>query len=171
MELNEEQLRVRGYLQTQAAKLSVADLAAKVRSDMEQLRAAAAGIPAERFCDRPAAQEWSANEVMAHVLDGAKSVRRAIVAVLDTGATPGPLFDRIETTDDRRAAGEWWAALVAEREGLFGRVNAAAGDEHLDVTWQHPFFGPLNWREWLLFLRIHDLDHARQIAAIGTATV
>ena len=169
MELNEEQQRVRGYLQTQAAKLSVVELTEKVRSDMDQLHAAAAGVAAERFCDRPAAQEWSANEVMAHVLDGAKSVSGSIVAVLDRGATPGPLFDRIEKTDDRRTADEWWSALVVEREALFQRVKAATGDEHLDVTWQHPFFGPLNWREWLLFLRIHDLDHARQIAAISAA--
>ena len=169
--MSEEQQRLRGYLQTQAAKLSVVELTEKVRSDMDQVRAAAAGVPADRFCDRPAEQEWSANEIMAHVLDGAAGVARAIVAVLDTGATPGPLFDRIETTDDRRTAGEWWSALVVERDGLFERVKAATGDEHLDVTWQHPFFGPLNWREWLLFLRVHDLDHARQIAAISAAAV
>jgi len=24
-------------------------------------------------------------------------------------------------------------------------------------------FGTLNWRETLLFLRLHDLDHARQL--------
>jgi hypothetical protein len=106
---------------------------------------------------------------MAHVLDGAKAVGGGIVKVLDTGAMPGPIFDRIEKTDERRTAGEWWSALVVEREGLFARVKAATGDEHLDVMWEHPFFGPLNWREWLLFLRIHDLDHARQIAAISAA--
>ena len=168
MELSEEQQRVRGYLQTQAAKLSLAELTEKVRSDMEQLRAAAESVPAGRFSDRPGAQEWSANEVMAHVLDGAKGVSSGIVRVIEKGTVPGKIFDRIEKTDERRAAGEWWRALVAEREGLFTRVNAAKGDEHLDVLWDHPFFGPLNWREWLLFLRIHDLDHARQIAAIAT---
>jgi hypothetical protein len=25
----------------------------------------------------------------------------------------------------------------------------------------------MSWREWLLFMRVHDLDHTRQIAAIG----
>ena len=39
----------------------------------------------------------------------------------------------------------------------------------VDVVWDHPFFGPLNWREWLLFLRVHDLDHARQVASINEA--
>lgn len=167
MALNEEQLRIRGYLQTQAAKLSVPELAAKVRSDMDQLRAAAESVPAERFCDAPAAGEWSANEVMAHCLDSARMVNRGILAALDTGARPGPATDRIEATSDRRTAGEWWAAFSAERQGLFDRLQSASGEEHLDVTWAHPMFGDLNWREWLLFLRIHDLDHARQIAAIA----
>ena len=28
-------------------------------------------------------------------------------------------------------------------------------------------FGPLNWRETLLFLRLHDLDHAGQLRKIA----
>ena len=30
-------------------------------------------------------------------------------------------------------------------------------------------FGPLTWREALLFLRLHDLDHAGQLRKIATA--
>ncbi|MFN8559522.1 MAG: hypothetical protein U0531_20010 [Dehalococcoidia bacterium] len=44
-----------------------------------------------------------------------------------------------------------------------------AGDERLDATWTHQFFGDLNWRARPLFLRIHDLDHARQLTAIAAA--
>ena len=34
---------------------------------------------------------------------------------------------------------------------------------------EHPFFGPLTWREALLFLRLHDLDHAGQLSRIAAA--
>ena len=34
---------------------------------------------------------------------------------------------------------------------------------------EHPFFGPLNWRETLLFMRLHDLDHAGQLKQIAAA--
>ena len=164
--------RIRGYLQTQAAKLSVPDLADKVRADMEQLRAAAEAVPAGRFLDRPGEGDWSANEVMAHVVDGGKAVGRGIESVLDTGRKAGPAFvDRMEKTETERSAEGWWSALVTDREALFARVKQATGDEHLDVTWLHPMFGELNWREWLLFLRIHDLDHARQIQSITATTV
>lgn len=169
MALNEEQQRIRGYLQTQAAKLTVADLCAKVRSDMEQVREAAEAVPTARFAERPTEGEWSANEVMAHVVAGAQGGTNAIVAVLDTGGRQAAATDTIERVTTEQSAAEWWAQLVAERERLFARAAQASGDEHPDVKWSHPFFGDLNWREWLLFQRIHDLDHARQMQAITAA--
>ena len=53
------------------------------------------------------------------------------------------------------------------REPFYARVLEWRGDEHLDVKITHPAFGPLSWREWLLFMRVHDLDHMRQIEAIA----
>lgn len=164
--MTEEQRRIRSYLQAQAAKLSLPELVAKVRADQEQVRAAAEAAPAARFFDRPAAGEWSANEVFAHVVESGGVVAAGIRAVLD-GGPPPPVADRIRPAPARHTAAEWWAQLTNERETLFARVLTARGDEHLDVTWRHPFFGDLNWREWLLFLRIHDLDHARQLQAIA----
>jgi DinB family protein len=166
--MDEEQLRIRGYLQTQAARLSPAEIAAKVRSDMEQLRQAAESVPPDQFDGRPGPEEWSANEIMAHVVSGGAGVGRGIVAALQSGTRPAPLAeDRVTETDQRRDASAWWQRLSEDREQLFRIVATAQGDEHLDVTWSHPMFGELNWREWLLFLRIHDLDHARQIAALA----
>ena len=165
--MSEEQLRIRGYLQAQAAKLSIPELVAKVRTDQEQVRAAAEVVPAERFYDRSAAEDWSANEVLAHVVESGGQVGRAIRATIDGGAPPPRLQDAIRPDPPRCTAAEWWEQLTHDREELFERVSRAAGDEHLDVTWQHPFFGGLNWREWLLFLRIHDIDHARQLQAIA----
>lgn len=166
--LSEEQLRIRGYLQAQAAKLSLAELVAKVRTDQEQVRTAAEAVPAGRFFDRPTAGDWSANEVLAHVVESGGAVSGGIRLVL-AGGSPSALTDRIRPEPERRTATEWWTRLLQDREALFARVLGARGDERLDVTWQHPMFGPLNWREWLLFLRIHDLDHARQLQAIAQA--
>ena len=47
---------------------------------------------------------------------------------------------------------------------LFERALTADPDARLEDTVEHPFFGPLNWRETLLFIRLHDLDHAGQLA-------
>lgn len=166
--MDEEQQRIRSYLQAQAAKLSVPELVAKVRADQEQVRVAALAVPPARFAMRPADGAWSANEVLAHVVESGAAVAAAIRAVLDGGRPPERLADRVQTAR-RSTALVWWQRLVADREALFARVLRADPDARLDVRWQHPFFGGLNWREWLLFLRLHDLDHARQLQAIAAA--
>ena len=52
---------------------------------------------------------------------------------------------------------------------LFQRVRSADPMANLQVTIPHPFFGALNWRETLLFIRLHDLDHAGQLAKVAGA--
>jgi len=52
---------------------------------------------------------------------------------------------------------------------LFARVLRAAPDAALDRRIEHGMFGPLTWREALLFLRLHDLDHAGQLQKIAAA--
>ncbi len=168
--MDPDRQRIRDYLQVQAAKLSVQNLVDKVRTDQAQVRAAVESVPAARFHDRPAAEEWSANEVMAHVVEGGGHFGATIRAVLDGTGLPERADDSIRPEPPRRTAAEWWDQLERDRAALFERVERATGDEHLDVTWQHPFFGELNWREWLLFLRIHDLDHSRQLQAIAAAS-
>jgi len=63
----------------------------------------------------------------------------------------------------------WWALLEQDRGALFQRVLGADPAARLAATVEHPFFGPLNWRETLLFMRLHDLDHAGQLQKIAAA--
>lgn len=167
--MNEEFARIRGYLQSQAAKMTLAQLIDKVRTDLAQLDAAIAAFPAARWQDRPAEGEWSANEVAAHLADSSRGVARSIVSVVREGARPGAGEDVMRHTDEGRSPRDWWETIRSDREQLFADLATATGGEHLDVGWGHPMFGDLNWREWLLFMRIHDLDHARQIQSIAEA--
>ena len=123
--LTDEQQRIRSYLQAQAAKLSTAELMAKVRSDAEQLRAGAEAVPSHRFSDRPAAGEWSANEVLSHVVTYGARVVDNIRTVIDGGQpVPQPAATTAWLGPDlaRCSAGEWLAGF--ERGGVvrFGRV-------------------------------------------------
>ena len=70
------------------------------------------------------------------------------------------------TRGELESAEDYWRAFSDVREPLYERVLRATGEEHLDVKAESSF-GNLNWREWLLFMRIHDLDHARQLEAIA----
>ena len=163
--MNSDAARVREYLKAQAAKLEPAAIVDKVRGAMAALHATAATVPPARFAERPAPDEWSGNEVMAHVVDAGRFFGSAIVAALD-GGTP-PSRERAPVTDVR-AADAWFTILERDREALFTRVARAAPSERLDVSIEHFMFGPLNWRETLLFMRLHDLDHAGQLEKIAT---
>src|SRR5690242_15751792 len=64
----DEVARVRGYLTGQAAKLTPVQIMEKVRESQAAVLNAAAAVPAERFSAPPAEGEWSAAEVLVHVL-------------------------------------------------------------------------------------------------------
>jgi hypothetical protein len=161
--------RIRSYLISQANKLSIPDLVAKVREDSAALQAAAAAVPSERFAERPGPDDWSAAEVFTHVLDMTETGARAIEGIIETGAAPPRIRDELrhEQRDTLHTAADYWTAFETRRGQLYERVLGARGDEHLDVKITHPTFGDFSWREWLLFMRVHDLDHTRQLQAIA----
>ena len=167
--MNEEQARIRGYLVAQGAKLTPAAIVEKVQAAMADLRAAASAVPPARFGERPAPEEWSGNEVMAHVVaaDGyfGGGIRR-LLAGQPPPARPG---GRGIEDAPRLSAEAWYKALAQQREALFAAVLAADPDAVPDQRIEHPMFGPLSWRETLLFTRLHDLDHAGQLQKIATA--
>ena len=69
----------------------------------------------------------------------------------------------------RHSAAEWLAILDRDREALFERSLRAEPTARLEQSISHGFFGQLNWRETLLFIRIHDIDHAGQLEKIAAA--
>jgi len=166
-----EEERVRSYLLGQANKLSIADLVAKVREDCTALEGVGAAVPAGRFHDRPGDGEWSAAEVWTHVLDMNESGRRMITSAIESGVIPERVSDTIAggARTELTTSGDYWARYLEERELLLDRVSQARGDEHLEAKITHPQFGPFSWREWLLFMRVHDLDHLRQLQSIAAA--
>ena len=167
--MTDEQKRIRGYLEAQGAKLAPPAIVDKVREAMGRLRAAALAVPPARFAEAPAAGEWSANEVMAHVVDAGRHFGDGIVRALD-GVPPGERRHADERpTAPSHSAAEWLAMLDRDRENLFARALRAEPAAHLEQSISHGFFGLLNWRETLLFIRIHDLDHAGQLEKIADA--
>jgi uncharacterized damage-inducible protein DinB len=165
---SEETLRIRSYLTAQGAKLSPDQLIGKVQEAMAQLSAAASAVPPARFTEPPAPGEWSANEVMAHVVEAGRHFGAAIVRILDAQA-PGEPRDVAARDTTPRPLDEWWAMLERDRTALFQRLRTAHPTARLEAAIAHPFFGALNWRETLLFMRLHDLDHAGQLARVAGA--
>ncbi len=163
--------RVREYLVAQGEKLSPAAIVEKVRESQEAVLAAAARLPAAGLGSAPAAGEWSAAEVLQHVISSGESVGRQIVETIEQRGAAGLLFeDRLAHAGGDLTLARARELLQSDREALFAAALAADPAAHLDVpAIEHMWFGPLNWKSALLFLRVHDLDHARQIEAIAAA--
>lgn len=162
--------RIRSYLVAQANKLSIPELVEKVRTDSAALRDAGAAVPAAKFEQRPAEGEWSAAEVWTHVLQMSEHGAAAITGILDEGKAPERARDVIsgETRSSLGDSEAYWQAYLAVREPLYERVARASGDEHPELKINHPMFGDFTWREWFLFMRVHDLDHMRQLQQIAS---
>jgi DinB superfamily len=167
--VTDEQQRIRSYLQAQGAKQTPAEILARVEAAMADLAKAARTVPAARFAERPAPEEWSANEVLAHVVAADTYFGGGVIAILESRPTPPRGGGRGIENAPLRTADAWLEILRGQRATLFDRVGAADPTTRLDVMIEHPAFGPLNWRETLLFTRLHDLDHAGQLGKIAAA--
>ncbi len=86
--MTDEQRRIKSYLTAQAAKLEPAAIVAKVRDAMAELEAAAVAVAPSRFTERPAPDEWSGDEVMAHVAASDAYFGGGIVSILDDRPLP-----------------------------------------------------------------------------------
>jgi|SRR5437660_12148990 len=165
----EEVARVRSYLSSQAMRRTLEQLVETLREAHQQLLMAIAAIPGDAFHTPPQEGEWSAADVLAHVHNIAAFDERSISGVLERGEQPANAKDTIEHAPTNATREQLLAEITALRERLIDVVLQADPQAHLDILWGHAEFGQMNWREWLLFARVHTLDHARQIQSIAIA--
>lgn len=165
----EEVARIRSYLASQSMRRTPAQLVETVQEAQQQFLAAVATVPDSLLRTTPLEGEWSAIDVLLHVRTIAAIDESAISAVLERGEQPPDIEDIIVAAPLETTRTELLADLERFRQQLIAVVLQADPEAHLDITWGHREFGPMNWREWLLFARVHTLDHVRQIQAIAAA--
>lgn len=165
----EEVARVRSYLASQAMRRTPEQIVEALREAHRQFLAALAAIPDADFRTVPGEGEWSAADVLAHVRRIAAFDERSICGVLERGERPANVKDVLEQAPARATREELLAEIEALRRRLIAVVLRADPEAHLDIVWGHNEFGNMNWREWLLFARVHTLDHARQLQGIAAA--
>lgn len=167
----DEVARVRGYLTTQAAKRTPAQIVEALREAQQALVGAMDAITEAGFRTPPRAGEWAAADVLEHVRQMTALEELSITAACLRGEQPANVRDQIEPAPPDATGASLLAAIAASRERLIAVALAADPQAHLDVTWSHPEFGQMNWREWLLFGRVHMLDHVRQLQAVAETAV
>lgn len=138
-----------------------------MREAHQQLLEATAAVADDAFHRVPREGEWAVADVLEHVRTMAEIEARSIAAAAVRGERPANIRDTIEPAPADAAREMLLASIEDARARLFAAVLRADPEAHLDVRWQVSEFGELNWRECLLFARVHTLDHARQMAAIA----
>ena len=163
----EEVARVRSYLASQAMRRGPEQIVEALRETYQQFLTAIAAVPDAVFRTIPKEGEWSAADVLAHVHRITASQERSICGVIEHGEQPTNVDDVLEQAPTNATREQMLADIEARQERLIAVVLQADPEAHLDIVWGHNEFGNMNWREWLLFGRVHTLDHARQMQAIA----
>jgi hypothetical protein len=71
--------------------------------------------------------------------------------------------------DDGRSYGDILRELGEMNDALQTAVRELPDDPNVEMKLPHPFFGPLNCKEWAGFQRVHDLDHIQHAQKILAA--
>ena len=165
----EEIARVRSYLASQSMKRTPTQLVEALQEAHQQFLSALAMISEAQSRTIPREGEWSALDVLLHMHKMAAFDIASISSVIERGEHPSAIQDVIISAPSDVTRASLRAELDHYREQLFALVQHTDAQKALDITWLHPEFGTMNWREWLLFARVHTLDHARQLQAIATS--
>lgn len=157
------------------------------------LRGAIDAIPPAMHRQRPAADRWSAAEVLEHLtlverIFGGRIVNA--VGAARSGLSPeaqprAPLPDAVEQRMgdrlNRRQAPEpaqptgtvdvasGWAALESNHSTLRAALAGCDGLALSQVTLDHPFFGTMNVYQWIELMAAHEGRHTEQIREIAAA--
>ncbi len=155
--------RGRAYLQRESAALSIEGIIERVQAAADRLATAANSRGEEAF-GAVAADGWNGAECLQHVVGWNARNAQQILYVALSGELPDDGEPPLPASRE-----ELLAKQQEVLDSLYAHVREAEPAAYLDVRWAHPFFGDLNWREWLLFLELHCIDHARQIEAMARA--
>ena len=147
---------------------------------------AADAVPLEHWNTRPNADEWSAGELVAHLV----MVERAVVGGADrlSQKTPKhiPLHKRfhipiwiVESRIIRRKTPipldhgliggkeEMLAELRAARERTLAFMEETKDRDLSTYRWEHAFLGMLNIYEWFEMIAAHEVRHTKQMKEIA----
>ncbi len=156
------------------------------------LRAAVDAAPRADRERKPAPDRWSVAEVIEHLAIVENRVTARLGEALEQGRAAGvvtaggpvPALDRdllahagdrtgrFKTSPPAEPRGGLdteaaWSTLETSRQAFERLLHRANGLDVSGIVAPHPFFGPLSFYQWAVFLGAHDTRHASQIREIA----
>jgi hypothetical protein len=110
-------------------------------------------------------EEWSIKEVLGHMLSSGKGVNQEIANLVEDNSPSRTARMGIVAGADRSI--EEMCQALSDLWSETGRLVSSLPEAgNLERTWEHPAFGPLNFREWIAFQRLHAMDHVQQMEKV-----
>ena len=152
------------YVRKKAVDWDAEKIMSRVRDAAQIYETVAASIPDYDLERRGNDGGWSPLDCIRHAAEVNTGTISRVTAVLNSGALPtGPSPVVPVKRDDVVLMHQNAILQLSEAVDMNGEST------ELEIAWEHPFLGNLNWKEWLLTVRVHCLDHAQQTQDIHSA--
>ena len=143
-----------------------------LRETQEELLSIFRSATDEQSSTKPAPDEWSLHDLAVHAVFTERLIAK-LIHHASRGTFPSP--EDLEGAGigmmpkgNERSYSEVLDDLARKNGDLLDTVRDLPVEPNTEMRPPHPYFGPLNCREWAGFQRVHDLDHiqhARKILA------
>lgn len=152
----------------------------------ELLLRAVEGLSPEQRAFRPSAESWSIADCVEHLTVVESNILKGIERMLEKPPAPNPETQgkdriilenvpvrktRVKGPDPVMPNGRWpgFGESVGQFEAARRRTLSFAESTEADLrawAFNHPFLGPLDCYQWLLFLATHCERHVAQMAEV-----
>ena len=146
---------------------------------------AADTIPTEKWSNCPGLNEWSAAQLVAHLVVVERGVTTRVDQLTQKSPLPVPFLKRLHLrlwlvearVIRRKSPVPLDESLMAQKEAMLAGLRGVrertlafiSETERRDLSaycWRHPFLGTLNAYEWIEMIAAHQLRHTKQVREI-----
>ena len=154
----------------ETAQRPPAEIEAVVLEGHEALLASLEGISETQAAFKPGPEDWSVLELMSHVVSTKRIVALLAAALAEGKLPPGINADsELESRQDgvtimhfETLASAREAAATAHAD-MLKFIRSIDDSTNTELRFKHFVFGAFNSREWAVFQRVHDDNHAPQV--------
>jgi hypothetical protein len=144
-------------------------LAAMMRASGEEFLGEVSPLSEAEIVYSPGEGQWCVREVCLHVIDAIGKVG-GLVPILASGTAPD--WPKPRPGVLAKDPGDFNQVLAALQKTFETATNASEsldGSPDTTALYEHPYFGPLNSRQWMAFNVLHTKAHIGQVKRVKAA--
>jgi len=143
--------------------MSSDDIVASLSESQAELHATFNSASPEQAARKPGPDDWSLLELARHAVFTERLIAK-LVHHLARGDFPSAEDLQgagigMMPPEDSRSYSDVLNDLALKNAAILDAARGLPADSNLELKAPHPYFGPLNCKEWAGFQRVHDLDH------------